>query len=459
MTVSTIRRPRWRAWRRPPGTTHRMGWGIADQAVSSLTNFAVVIVVARSLQPREFGIFSLAYVTYSFVLNVSRGLATDPLVVRFSGVAAASWRDAVSKAAGTAITVGLVVGAGCALVGIGLGGALGSALLALAVVLPGLLLQDAWRYAFFAAGQGRNAFLNDLTWGLALIPLVALATRQHGVTWFLIAWGGAGCIAGLVGVLQSGILPRLFGTRAWLAQQSALGPRYLVENLSMSAVTQLRIVSVGAFAGLAAVGSVRGAEVLLGPWLAVVNGLSMVAVPEAARALRRSGRALVTFCTGLAIVQAVGVAAWGLALMTLLPDSWGDRVLGSLWDPASALVLPTTLAFVGISFLNGAQAGQRALAAARRSMRTHVFSAGAYLTGGAGGAAIGGASGSAWGVATATLMGGSVWWWQFRIGLRELHGAPPTVASGDEDPLVASAGSTPDLVSTSEPTRTGGTTS
>lgn len=39
-----------------------------------------------------FGVFSLAWVTYGVVLNVSRGLATDPLVVRFSGVPGASWR-------------------------------------------------------------------------------------------------------------------------------------------------------------------------------------------------------------------------------------------------------------------------------------------------------------------------------------------------------------------------------
>ena len=57
----------------------RLGWGLADQAVSSITNFALGIVVARSLGPTEFGAFSLAWVTYGVALNLSRGLATDPL--------------------------------------------------------------------------------------------------------------------------------------------------------------------------------------------------------------------------------------------------------------------------------------------------------------------------------------------------------------------------------------------
>jgi O-antigen/teichoic acid export membrane protein len=409
-----------RGWGRH-GTTHRLGWGLADQAVSSLTNFLVVIFVARSLSPREFGIFSLVYATYAFSLNVSRGVATDPLVVRFSGVARESWRDAVRVASGTATTVGCVIGASCALVGLALSGVLGESLVVLGVLLPGLLLQDSWRYAFFAHGDGRKSFLNDLVWGLALIPLVAVATHQGGVAWFVLAWGGAGCLAALVGGFQIGVLPHLSGTRTWLWQQRELGARYFAENLSMSTVTQLRITFLGLLAGLSAVGQVRAAEVLLGPWLAVVMGLSMVAVPEAARALRRSVRALVVFCTAMAIVQAVGVAVWGLSILFLLPDDLGTRLLGALWEPATALILPTTIAFAGIGFMNGASAGLRALAAARRSLPATLLCACLYLTGGVGGAAVGGAAGSAWGIAAAMATGAVVWWWQLREALRDLH--------------------------------------
>ena len=64
--------------------SRRLGWGVADQGVSSLTNFPVNIYIARKLGAVQFGAFSLAYVTYSFALNASRGLATDPLLVRFS---------------------------------------------------------------------------------------------------------------------------------------------------------------------------------------------------------------------------------------------------------------------------------------------------------------------------------------------------------------------------------------
>src|SRR5205823_1731271 len=153
----------------------RLSWGLGDQAVSSLTNFAVSIYVARSLGITAFGIFSLAWVTYGVVLNVSRGLATDPLVVRFSGVAPAAWRGAVRQASGTALSVGVASGVLCVLVGISIRGQVGVAFLGLGLVLPALLLQDSWRYAFFAAGAGHKAFVNDMVWGIALVPAMFVA--------------------------------------------------------------------------------------------------------------------------------------------------------------------------------------------------------------------------------------------------------------------------------------------
>src|ERR1700693_3209091 len=72
-------------WRLARQASRRLSWGVADQAVSSITNFAVTLYVARTLGAAQLGAFSLSYVTYGFLLNASRGLATDPLLVRFSG--------------------------------------------------------------------------------------------------------------------------------------------------------------------------------------------------------------------------------------------------------------------------------------------------------------------------------------------------------------------------------------
>lgn len=401
------------------GVLRRLTWGLADQAVTSLVSFVVGIVVARQLGALEFGAFSLAWVTYGVVVNISRGLATDPLAVRFSGVERQAWRTAVASSSGMAIVVGLLTGAVCAVAGLLIGGGTGAAFLALGAVLPGLMLQDSWRFAFFASGQGGKAFVSDITWALALVPLLYLASRDASVTRFVLAWGGAGIFAALVSGFQAGVLPRVSRAWRWLSDHRDLGLRYLTENLTLSGAYQLRMYGLGAFAGVAAVGTVRGAEMLLGPFFIVLSGVGLVAVPEAARVLRRSVRRLSVFCLLLGGAQAVAALAWGVLLLFALPDEWGHALLGEVWLTASALILPATLSVTFAGFNTGAAAGLRALGIARRSLRAQLCASTFYLVGGVTGGAIGGALGSAWGAACATFSAAFVWWFTLRTGIRE----------------------------------------
>ncbi|MEU7403219.1 hypothetical protein, partial [Streptomyces sp. NPDC044948] len=313
------------------GIVGRLSWGLADQAASSLSNFVVGIYVARSLGLTAFGAFSLAWVTYGVVLNVSRGLATDPLVVRFSGVPEASWRGAVARSSGTALVVGAVIGAVCLAAGLGVGGDVGPAFAGLGVMLPGLLLQDAWRYAFFAAGDGRKAFVNDVVWGVALVPAMVVAAQVGSVAAFILAWGSSAAVAAVYGCVQSRIRPRPAEAREWLRDHRDLGTRYLVENVGLSGASQLRAYGLGAIVGVGAVGEVRGAELLLGPFLAVLMGLSLVTVPEAARVLRQAPERLGRFCLLLGGGQTVAALLWGAALL-LMPDRLGELVLGDVWS-------------------------------------------------------------------------------------------------------------------------------
>jgi O-antigen/teichoic acid export membrane protein len=401
----------------------RLSWGLADQAASSVSNFVVGIYVARSLGVTAFGVFSLAWVTYGVVLNVSRGLATDPLVVRFSGVPDASWRGAVARSTGTALGVGVALGAACLVAGLGLGGRVGPAFAALGVMLPGLLLQDAWRFSFFAAGTGRKAFVNDVVWGVALVPAIVVAVRVGSVAAFVLAWGASATVAAGYGYIQSGIRPRMTEARGWLREQRDLGYRYLVENVSLSGASQLRAYGLGAIVGIGAVGAVRGAELLLGPFLAALMGLSLATVPEAARVLRQAPHRLGTFCILLGGGQAAGALLWGAALL-LMPGRFGELVLGGVWHSASELIVPVTLGVAGVGLGTGAAAGLRALGTARRSLRCQLFASACYVSGGLGGAAAAGTVGSAWGVAAATVGGSAVWWLQLRSALRERHRNP-----------------------------------
>jgi O-antigen/teichoic acid export membrane protein len=403
------------------GILRRLGWGVGDQAVSSASNFVLGVVVARALGPEGFGAFSLAYLTYAFVLNAMRGVATDPLVVRFSAAPTDLWRRAVAASTATAAGIGLLAGVVCVLVGLALPATLSGGFVALGIALPALMLQDSWRFAFFAAGRPAQAFLNDLVWTVLLIGalLVLAVTDRAGVVSCVLTFGGTAALAAAFGFLQCRIRPRPSWVRAWVSDHRALGGRYLIENVSIGGARQLRFFALGALAGLAAVGNVRAAEILMGPFLVLLMGVSQVAVPEAAQVVARAPRRLLLFCFALGGVQAVTAAAWLLLVLVAVPDALGSGVLGPIWYPAVAL-LPIVGLGMSIGGLEiGAAAGVRALGAAPRSLVAQLVNASLYVTLGITGAWLGGARGSCWGVVIATALGTVVWWVQLHRALDE----------------------------------------
>jgi O-antigen/teichoic acid export membrane protein len=406
--------------------SRRLTWGVGDQVMSTLTNFLLSIYVARTLGAAEFGAFTLAYVTYGFAINASRGLSIEPLLVRFSGTDLPSWKRATAGSTGTALLVGLATGT-CALVaGALVGGATGLAFLALGLTLPTLLLQDSWRYAFFAVGNGHHAFINDAVWAAVQIPaLVLLKMSGHAnVFWFVLAWGLSSGVAAAIAPLQARVMPNLAGAAKWLSQHRDLGPRYLVENTGGNAADMLRSYIVTLVLGLAAVGYIQAAGLLMGPFRIIYFGLSLILMPEAARLLRRSPRRLPLFCAVISVTLGLLGLAWGAVLLVALPRGLGHLVLGNLWLPTYPLVLPATVAVVSGCVTSGALLGLHALGAARRSLRAVIITSVIVIPCALVGAETGGTLGTMRYVAVASWLGTLVSWWHFRQALRESGTVP-----------------------------------
>src|SRR5262245_15550550 len=119
--------------------TAKSAWGLADQALSSATNVALTVVIAREVGAADLGAFGVAYAAYLILVGLSRAVCSEPLLVRHG-------QGGARESTGIALSCGVVAGVllyGVALV---LGGRAGSALVPLALFLPALLLKDAWRY-------------------------------------------------------------------------------------------------------------------------------------------------------------------------------------------------------------------------------------------------------------------------------------------------------------------------
>jgi O-antigen/teichoic acid export membrane protein len=399
----------------------RLSWGVADQVMSTLTNFLLSIFVARTLGAAQFGAFTLAYLTYGFAINASRGLSIEPLLIRFSGTDASTWRRAAAGCAGTALLVGLAAGV-CALgVGALVGGPTGLAFIALGLTLPGLLLQDSWRYSFFALGRGYHAFINDALWAAVQISLLVLleVSGHANVFWLVLAWGGAAAVGAALGSLQARVLPSLAGAMLWLVQHRDLGPRYLAENTGGNAADTLRGYGVSYILGLAAVGYIQAANVLMGPFRIIYFGIGMITIPEATRLLRHSPRHLPLFSVAVSTGLTLIALAWGLVLLVALPRGLGHLMLGSLWRPTYPLVLPTTLAVMAMCATTGAGVGLHALGAARRSLRAVILTSVLIVACSLVGAVTGGTLGTMRYYAAASWLGTLVCWWQFTQALHE----------------------------------------
>jgi O-antigen/teichoic acid export membrane protein len=402
------------------GGVRRLGWGLADQALSSLTNFALAVLVARAVSTSALGAFGLAFTTYTITLGATRALCQEPLTVRYSATPVREWRTGVAAATGVALVLGVAAGIVCIGAAFLFAGTLRTSLLVLGIGMPGLIVQDTWRSAFFSRLRGRTAFGNDLVWAMAQAVLVAavLAAGTRSVPAFIAAWAGAAAFAALFGIVQSGFVPRPGRTRWWLSHHRDLGPRYLVEFVARNAAQSGAMYATAAFAGLAAAGALRGAQVVLGPLNVLNMGVTSPAIAESVRIARRSPRRMMHAVELLAVALVVVFVVWGVVVY-LLPDSVGEALLKRSWHPAHDVIPAYTAVMAASGMLTAATVGLRAMAAAKRSLRSRLVTGVLAVAGGTVGAATSGAVGAATGLALGLWIGGIQWWHQLAAAVTE----------------------------------------
>jgi O-antigen/teichoic acid export membrane protein len=392
----------------------RAGWGFLDQALSSLTNFGIGIVVAASVSTAQFGTFALVFGAYSAMIGISAGLTSVPLTVRYSAAVGDTLAHAERASVGAALGLGLLGSLGFfATAGIVAGHAAGP-LLAMGAVLPGLLTQDTWRYVFMARGRPAQAAANDGCWtALQIVGMsVLLSFASVSVSSLLLVWGGAATGAALFGAWQAGAAPALRRAPRWLKTQWDLAARYAIEMCATRVLPFVVLAGISAFAGVKTVGALRGAQLLVAtlPNL-LFTGIAFVAVPEGVRLvesqpqrLRRVVR-MVSAGAAAATILWCAVAIGGGLL-------FGRGVLGATWPLARPLLVVTGIGAICTAFSLGPGVGLWILADARRSVRVRVASS-LLAFSSVPAAAADGAWGAALAIAVTAALSAALWWWQF----------------------------------------------
>jgi hypothetical protein len=278
-------------------------------------------------------------------------------------------------------------------------------LTALAAVLPLMLMLDAGRYLAFAARKPMTAVMLDLSWATAQLVAVLIVVASGRISAVsLVVAAGAPAVIGACITVRS--VHRIHPSTEWISRNWDLAWRFAAEWLIGTGVGYLAVLALGPLVSVAAVGAVRGVQVVFGPLNVLYAGAMAVLVPEGVRMRPQAlHRALVQASLLLA-----GLAVAMVVIALAIPDSLGEAVLGETWSSARELVLPMGIAATFGAIMSGAVVGLRSLRAASASLnaRTRLVPVllGLPLTGGW----MSGAVGFAWGSAGAAAVAALVWW-------------------------------------------------
>jgi O-antigen/teichoic acid export membrane protein len=375
-----------------------------DQIVSSVSNIGALIWVAHALEPGDFGRFGLIVMVYTVAVVTSRSLISTTAVVHPEEA-----DNHVRRILASAMMTGLVGGALCGVAGLLL--SVGNStfvgpLLALAIPLPLMVVQDVGRYLAIARREPGRALVLDSLWVVLMVgTFVALAVLDGStLTWLVLAWAGAGGIAGLWVFAQHGAPAR--GGFEWLREHWGFSWRSLVSGVTSSGIVLLMSALMALFSSVLAVAAFRAATLLSAPSTAIQLAVSTSAAADIARESEHA----VWHHVRRAITITLGVGVLNLIILVFLPDWVGQAFLGETWFVVEPLMLPVALKVLlmaGQSGLRAALIGQRRITT---TMVTDIVTMVLILICMVAGAAIADVEGAMWAMVPAMVLSTACWW-------------------------------------------------
>ena len=306
----------------------QINWAIIDQGLSSGTNFALALVVVRSVTATTFGAFSILVILYVLAIGATRAVITEPMMIRSSG--SPDDRERVRRACvGAAFGIGGALGVCCLIGAVLVRGQLGPSLVILGLTFPMLLVQEAGRGLCFAAQNPKQAALNDGCWALLQVGSVSvvLAIDNPPLWYYSAAWLVSGAVAGAMMLWQLHVGVSARATWPWLKSTRVLGVP-LFWNFALTSGPQYFVFAITPLvASLRELGLARAAFVPFGVLGILLQSAPLVLLPASSRRATTD----VFRLSNIATVLLGGTAiVWG-ALVLSIPDSFGSRLLGEDW--------------------------------------------------------------------------------------------------------------------------------
>lgn len=275
-----------------PPLTGEGAWGLYDQGLISATNFATMLLLARTMSASAFGAFSLVYAGLLFANSFQASLITQPHNVLGTGRDGVDYARYTTASAIGQVALATVAGALTLLLAIG-ARFVSPGIVALLVALIGAVvawqLQEFVRRVLYTEGRLRDAFANDLIayggqfllvvalWRAGHLSGVAALTALAATSALAAAFGAWQLRAGFVSGFDLGVLRENWQFGKWLVAGELIG--YWLSE-------QLYVYLTALLIGTAQAGALKAVVLIFGPVRILVTALSTTLPIRFARALK-----------------------------------------------------------------------------------------------------------------------------------------------------------------------------
>ena len=376
----------------------RLVYAVLSNGLVSLASLGVSVSIARATTISGFGAFSTAMVAYIFVTGLVRAAFTDNALSR--PLEAELYTRSAQRASLVALIASVVLAV------VGLVGNTGY-LMVLGAALHGLVMMDFVRTFDAAAGVFARSLKATAAWSGPPLVLSVLSLF-HNLDPLLVfsIWALWGSLCGYVLVRLAGVpcRPRWVHNHADTSVSSVFALDYVVG----SGGTALTTGMLGLFDDARVLGAIRGSGTLLGPMNLISTTARSLLLPYLSR--RRENPRSQLRAAAMATAAQMATLAPFLVALQLIPDSWGEQLLGDTWELARLALLPMSIDALFVLGGVAAVAGHRVAFAGRRTVLLRLVTGVARPVVVVFGAVVWGVAGAAWAMAAFAVVSAIAWW-------------------------------------------------
>jgi O-antigen/teichoic acid export membrane protein len=343
-------------------------WALTDQSVVSATNFITAVMLVRFMGLREFGVFSLAWMSVLFVNSIQSALIIAPMISigpkqeekdRPSYFGAVVFQELVLVSCCFVLVLIVLEVSDNFFPHIGLR----QLALPLAVSAFAYQMQDFVRRYFFATRQSRRAFADDVLSYLIQLPILFFLHRVGHLNSVTALWTMAG--TSLIALLPGWFwMEPLVFNREWIRSISRrhwgvsrwLGASALLQWTSGN----LFLIAAPIYYGAAAAGVLRASRNLMGVTHIWFQGLDNIVPAETARRLHEGGVHSMLAYTRSILVKWGGLTLLFAFVMAVAPGVWLRLIYGPEMVQYGYILrlyaLLYVIMFVGVPLRAGLQA-------------------------------------------------------------------------------------------------------